>query len=192
MLYDLSMRPQTEYLLPRFRSISIENGLATFYDQPAVPLTIFGDGGGAGRTFAWPDSDAYGKLTRNHYRVVTLEPVPPTERYLPLSGVYALERTVAGDSWRWLARDAAIRLPAAHLAHVSVTLRLSPDAPYDSDAVTVNGARVVVTKQPVTITIAATREITFHADQSFAPATVLHNQDPRILAVQLIRVVQSP
>ena len=195
VLYDLSMRPHAEYLMSRFRTAPVEKALADFYDRADVPLVLFADGGShaaEAHVFEWPDSDAYGKLTRNHYRVVTLEPIPPAERYLPLSGVYALERTVAGDSWRWLARDAVIRLPAAHLAHLAVTLRLSPDAPYDSNTATVNGARVVVTKQPVTVTIAAARDIAFHADQAFVPATVLHNQDPRILAVQLIRVVQSP
>jgi hypothetical protein len=192
ILYDLSMRPQTEYLMPRFRPISIEKGLAAFYDQPSVPLVLFGDGGGTGMSFSWPESDAYGKLTRNHYRVVTLEPVPPAQRYLPLRGVNPLERTVDGDSWRWLARDAAIRLPSAHLANVALTLRLSPDAPYDSNAVTVNGMRIVVTRQPATVVVPASGDIAIHADQSFVPATVLHNQDPRILAVQLIRVVQSP
>jgi hypothetical protein len=192
ILWDFATRPQAEYLMQRFRLMSIEKGLAAFYDQPSVPLVLFADGGGAGTTFAWPESDAYGKLTRNHYRVVTLDPIPPAQRYLPLRGVYPLERTVAGDSWRWLGRDAAIRLPSAHLPNVSMTFRLSPDTPYDSNAVTVNGTRVVATKQPVTVTIPATGDIAIHADQSFAPATVLHNQDPRILAVQLTRVVQSP
>src|SRR5207245_1699031 len=112
--YELSLRPHAEYLLSRFQSIPIEKALAAFYDRPTIPLVLFGDGGSQAKVFAWPESDAYGKLTRNHYRVVTLEPIPPTERYLPVTGVYPLERTVAGDAWRWLARDALIRLPAAH------------------------------------------------------------------------------
>jgi hypothetical protein len=190
--YELSLRPHAEHLMPRFRSVAVEKALDAFYDQPAVPLVLFGDGGGSGTNFAWPECDAYGKLTRNHYRVVTAQLIPPAERYLPLRGVYPLERTVAGDSWRWLARDAAIRLPTAHLAKVSITLRLSPDTPYDSDTVTINGSPVAVTKQPATVVVHGAPELAFHSDQSFAPATVLHNQDPRILAVQLIRVVQSP
>jgi hypothetical protein len=194
ILYDLAMRPQAEYLMPRFRSMATEAGLAALYDQPSVPLVLFGDGAGSGNNFEWPESDAYGKLTRNHYRVVTLEPIPPAERYLPVRGVYALERTIAGDEWRWLQRDAAIRLPSAHLPRVALTFRLSPDTPYDSSVVHVGDAQVVVTKQPATIVvpIPPSREVAIHADQSFAPATVLHNQDPRLLAVQLVRVVQSP
>jgi hypothetical protein len=190
--YELSLRPHTEYLLSRFPSVAVEKALAAFYDRPDVPLVLFGDGGSGGRVFAWPESDAYGKLTRNHYRIVSLVPIPPEERFLPIRGVYPLERTIAGDSWRWLARDAVVRLPSAHLPHVTLTLRLSPDSPYDTNVVTVAGVSTMVTKQPSSITIPSVPEINIHADQAFAPATVLHNQDPRILAVQLIAVVQSP
>src|SRR6266849_670062 len=194
--YELSLRPHAEHLLSRFQSIAVEKALAAFYDRPEVPLVLFGDGGsqiGGARVFFWPESDAYGKLTRNHYRVVTLERIPPTERFLPVRGVYPLERTVAGDTWRWLARDALIRLPAAHERHVTLILRLSPDTPYDANVVTVAGIRTRVTRQPSPITITiASGDIAIHAEQAFAPASVLHNQDPRILAVQLIRVVQSP
>ena len=188
--YELSLRPHAEYLLSRFPSFAVEKALAAFYDRPEVPLVLFGDGGSRGKVFSWPECDAYGKLTRNHYRVVTLEPIPPGERYLPLRGVYPLERTIAGDAWRWLARDSAIRLPALHLPHVTLTLRFSPDTPYESNVVTINGARVTVTKQPSSITVPASSQIEIHADQAFVPATVLHNQDPRILAVQLLKVEQ--
>ena len=116
--YDLSLRPHAEYLLSRFASVSVDKALAQFYDRPNIPLVLFGDGGGSGVSCSWPESDAYGKLTRNHYRVVTLETLTPAERFLPLRGVYALERTIAGDAWRWLARDAAIRLPSARLARM--------------------------------------------------------------------------
>ena len=203
--YELSVRPHAEYLMSRFPSIAVEKALTAFYNRPDVPLVLFGDGGSSGTNFSWPDSDAYGKLTRNHYRVVTLQPLPPTERFLPVSGVYALERTVAGDSWRWLARDAVILLPSAHLPKVTLTFRLSPDTPYDNLRVLCASvvkdshhrgteSTALVTKQPrtITMTVPENGEIAIHSDQSFAPATVLHNQDPRILAVQLIRVVQSP
>src|SRR5438093_5053296 len=195
--YELSLRPHAEYLMSHFPSIAVEKALAAFYDRPEVPLVLFGDGGSRfpeARVFAWPESDAYGQLTRNHYRAVTLDPIRPEERYLPLRGVYPLERTIAGDEWRWLTRDAVIRMPSAHLPNVTLTLRLSPDSPYDSNVVTIAGARVTVTKQPSSVKIAIPAgpvEIAIHADQAFAPATVLHNQDPRILAVQLIGVVQE-
>ena len=86
-----------------------------------------------------------------------------------------------------------IRLPAAHERYVTLIFRLSPDTPYEANVVTVAGIRTRVTKQPEPITIRiSSADIAIHSDQAFAPATVLHNQDPRILAVQLLRVVQSP
>jgi GTPase SAR1 family protein len=79
--------------------------------------------------------------------------------------------------------------------------KVSPDTPYDSlrvlcasvvKDVNHRDTEAIVTKQPTTITMNAADEIAIHSEQAFAPATVLHNQDPRIIAVQLIRVVQSP
>src|SRR5581483_9495425 len=185
--YDLSLRPHAEYLMSRFATVPVDKALAQFYDRPNIPLVLFGDGRGAGMNFTWPESDAYGKLTRNHYRVVSLE---PADRFLPLRGVYPLERTV-DQSWRWLSRDAVLRLPAARLPHVTLTLQLSPDSPFESNVVTVNGSRLTVTKQPSSITIPSAPQIDIHAEQSFVPATVLHNQDPRVLAVQLLAVRQQ-
>jgi hypothetical protein len=137
-------------------------------------------------------------LTRNHYREVSLDPIRPAERYLPLGGVYALERTIQGDEWRWLARDAAIRLPHDHSNKITLSFRLSPDTPYDSNVVhiAVNGTpagTILARKQAASITLplpAGPAEIEMHSDQAFAPATVLRNQDPRILAVQLVGVEQ--
>ena len=170
-----------------------------FYDRPDVPLVIFGDGGSHqddARIFAWPASDAYGKLTRNHYRVVTLDPLPAGERYLPVTGVYELERTIDGDEWRWLAPVATLRLPHAHGRSATLSFRLSADAPYDNDAVDifVNGALIAHAQATrpaattVTIPLPADPnvDLTIRSAQSFLPAGVLHNQDPRTLAVQLV------
>lgn len=205
VLYDLSLRPQTEVMFERFPSAFIDKGLAAYYDRPEVPLVAFGDGeAGApdAMTFAWPDSDAYGKLTRNHYRVVTLDPVTPQERFLPLRGVYQTERTVS-EAWRWLAPDAAIRLPRAHGKKVTLTFGLSHDVPYEANDVQllINGlpalpATRVVRHDTATVTLplpeAPVIDIVIRSAQSFVPAAFLHNQDRRVLAVQLIRVVQSP
>ena len=51
----------------------------------------------------------YGKLTRGHYRVVSLSPIPPDRWYAPLRGVYAFEPSLRQPLWRWLGPDAAIR-----------------------------------------------------------------------------------
>jgi 4-amino-4-deoxy-L-arabinose transferase-like glycosyltransferase len=202
ILYDLSLRPAAEYLM-HFKTIAIEPGLRVFYASQNVPLVQFVDGGthsGEAKAFSWPASDAYGKLTRNHYRQVSLDPVRPEERYLPMRGVYPLERTVEGEEWRWLAKESAIVLPALGAGSVRIGLRISPDAPYDTNVVQffaneepagrVSARKGEVVKIDVPVPDGATLRMV--TEQSFAPASVLHNQDPRLLAVQLTEVVQSP
>jgi hypothetical protein len=163
---------------------------------------ILGDGGSHdpdAKTFAWPESDAYGKVTRNRYRVVTADPVSGAERYAPAGGVYPLERNAEGEEWRWLAPRAAIALPRG-FDRVTLTLTLSHDAPFDSNPVTVfvNGrpeANLNVTRQPASVTVdlipLLPPEIEFAATRSFNPAEVLKNQDSRTLAVQLVRVEEK-
>ena len=201
VLFDAAMRPAVESLLPEYRSLPLETGLRRYYDQTQVPLALLADGGSHdpdAKTFSWPETDAYGKLTRNHYRVVTADAITKAERYAPVEGVYALERTIAGDEWRWLAPRAAIALPRGFNS-VTVTLALSHDAPFDNNPtqVLVNGrpeATIDVTRQPATATVELIPplppEIEFRATRSFRPADVLKNQDPRTLAVELVRVEQ--
>ncbi|HYM62192.1 MAG TPA: glycosyltransferase family 39 protein [Thermoanaerobaculia bacterium] len=204
ILYELSLRPHAEYLMSRFPMMPIEKGLVQYYDQPSVPLVLFGDGGSMvpeAKVFSWKWSDAYGKLTRNHYRRVTLDPIRPEERYLPVSGVYALERTIDGEEWRWLAPDATIRMPHQHRGKVTLSFGLSHDAPYDRNAVDVfvNGAtagRGVATRpKPSSLEVALPDvpdvEIRMRSERSFTPAKVLGNRDPRLLAAQLVGVEQK-
>lgn len=202
VLFDLAMRPAVESLLPERQSMPVETGLKRYYDQTQVPLALLADGGSHdpdAKTFSWPETDAYGKLTRNHYRVVTADAVTKAERYAPVEGVYALERTIAGDEWRWLAPSAAIALPRGFNS-VTVTLALSHDAPFDNNPtqVLVNGrpeATINVTRQPASATVELIPllppEIEFRSARSFRPADVLKNQDPRTLAVELVRVEQK-
>jgi len=197
VLYDSSLKASAEYLFKRFRPTPVEKGLAQFYDRGDVPLVLFVDGGSRvseANTFRWPPSDAYGKLTRNLYREVTLDPVRPAERYLPLRGVYALERTVGGDEWRWLERDAAVRLRVM-APKAAFAFALSPDTPYDAAVVRVNEQAVTVRKGEtarveIALPSAKYADVAIRSERAFAPATVLHNQDPRILAVQLTGVEQ--
>lgn len=202
VLFDLSMRPAVESLLPEFQSLAIEPGLKRYYDQTQIPLVLLTDGGSHdpdAHTFAWPDGDAYGKLTRNHYRVVTADPITSRERYAAVEGVYALERTIAGEEWRWLAPRAAVALPRG-FDRVTVTLALSSDAPFDSNPtqILVNGrpeAVINATRQPSSATVdllpLLPPEIEFRAAKSFRPADVLKNQDPRTLSVELVRLEQK-
>lgn len=201
ILYDLSLRFQTEYLMPRFRSAALDKAIGAYFDDPSTPVVLFADGGShspEAKVFSWPPSDAYGKLSRNHYRQVTLDPIRIEERFAPLSGVYALERTIDGAEWRWLKKEAAIRLPRQHRPTAVLTFRLSPDAPYVTNPVHifVNGVEAahldarrdgdIETAVPLPAT--PNVELRIISAQSFTPSTVLHNQDSRELAVQLVRV----
>jgi hypothetical protein len=200
-LYDLALRPHAEYLM-RFRTLPIDDGLRAYYNRPDVPLVVFADGGApsARATFEWRASDAYGKLTRNHYRRVALAPLPPDERFLPLDGVHAPERTIEGaNEWRWLAKEASLRLPSQHGASATLEFRLSPDAPYDANPIRifVNGneaSSLVVTKKASSVNVALPPgpcDTTIRAELSFHPAAILGNRDPREVAVQLLRVATS-
>lgn len=199
--YDLSLRPQAEYLLPQYKTMKLDDALSRLYDTPATPVVMLVDGGSQAaeaKVFSWPDSDAYGKLTRNHYRQVTLDPVRPAERYLPISGVYALERTVDGLEWRWLQREAVLRLPSRHQSSAVLAFRLSGDAPYaatgvhvlvnGSEAARVDAKRNEVATAAVPLPPAGDVVLRIVSDQSFAPAQVLRNRDPRLLAVQLVHL----
>jgi hypothetical protein len=203
ILYDLSLRPAAEYLM-KFKTMPIEAGLREYYNRPDMPLVLFVNGGSTAadaRVFAWPFSDAYGKLTRNMYRQVSLDPIRPPERYLPLNGVYALERTTEGEEWRWLDRDARIALPAGLGSAVRLRLLLSPDTPYAENrvAIAVDGQPVASvtarrgspTEVVVPLRSAGSPVLSFHSQQTFVPDVVLHNRDRRLLAVQLLEIEQE-
>src|SRR5207249_4775832 len=64
ILWDASLRPAAEYLLPRFKSAALERGLRDYYARPDVPLVLLDDGGSNApdaHVFSWRESDAYGK-----------------------------------------------------------------------------------------------------------------------------------
>jgi hypothetical protein len=201
--YDVALKPHAEYLLSRFRVVPIEKAMADLYDRPDVPLYLFANGASVGsgaHVFTWPPSDAYAKLTRGLYRSVTIVPKPPRERYLVVRGAYPMEWTAEGDEWRWLGPDATIRLPRAHGAEAALTLRFSSDVPYETNAmqISINGrdvATVNVGKEPVIAKVPLPPEpqvdVRMRSAHSFSPGSVVHNADPRTLAVQLARVVSQ-
>lgn len=201
--YDVSLKPHAEYLLPRFRIAPIEKAIAELYDRPDVPLYLIANGASTANgahVFTWPASDAYEKLTRQLYRTVTIVPKPPRERYLAVRGAYPLEWTAEGDEWRWLGPDATIRLPRAHGSEAALTLRFSSDVPYETNAVaiSVNGrdaATVNAGREPVIAKVPLPPDqqidIRLRSAHSFSPGALLHNADPRTLAVQLTRVVSE-
>jgi hypothetical protein len=201
--YDIALKPHAEYLLSRFRVVPIEKAIAELYDRPDVPLYLIANGASnadGAHVFTWPASDAYDKLTRGLYRTVTLIPKPPRERYLPVRGAYPIEWTASGDEWRWLSPDATIRLPRTHGAEAALTLRFSSDVPYETNAVqiSINGRDVAVVnvgKEPLVTKLALPAEplidIRLRSAHSFSPGALLHNADPRTLAVQLTKVVSQ-
>jgi hypothetical protein len=201
--YDVALKPHAEYLLPRFRIVPIEKAMAELYDRPDIPLYLFANGasnGSGAHIFSWPASDAYKKLTRGLYRMVTIVPKLPPERYLAVRGTYPMEWTADGDEWRWLGPDATIRLPRAHGAEAALTLRFSSDVPYETNAVqiSINGRDAAVVNagtQPVVAKLQLPPEpqidIRLRSAHSFSPGALLHNADPRTLAVQLTRVVSQ-
>lgn len=202
ILYDLSLRPHAQHLFEGFRVLPTEEGLQQFYARADVPLVHLADGGSqnsAAQEFSWPASDAYGKLTRNLYRVVSLEPVPPASRFRPVRGVSAPERTVDGHAWRWLEPEAVLDLPLLDATEVRIRLGLSADFPVVANRVEIlmNGqpaGSADVTRQGVEMIVplpaAQSRTITIRSAQSFVPAAVAGNRDVRTLAVQLLSLEQ--
>ncbi len=203
ILYDLSLRPHADQLFAKFRSRSTEAGLNEFYARPDIALVYLTDGGSSvagSKSFEWPPSDAYGKITRNHYRVVSLEPVPPASRFLPIEGVSAPERTMEGLTWRWLGPQAFLRLPPRQASTVTLRLALSLDTPYRSNHVRVLVDGVPAAESDVTAGEATTLIVplgqrgpgvlTIRSEQSFVPAAVLGNRDARRVSVKLLALEQ--
>ena len=72
----------------------IEDGFHHAALRPGAQAWLFAEGESrwpGAVTFRWPESDAYHKLTRDHYRVVSLSPIPLDHRFKSLRGVYDWE-----------------------------------------------------------------------------------------------------
>ena len=146
-LYELPLWPHAMYFLRDRSPMRIDGGLGEFVDRPGVPLFILADGASSlpgAATFRWEPSDAYSKLTRNHYRVTSVIPVPPERRFRPLRGVYATEREIEGEEWRWLSSEAEIQLPWGPARRVTLVFGLPRNHPEASNVVNVAGEVVVV------------------------------------------------
>ena len=209
-LVDKELAPHASYLLRDFGQLPADPGLrAEGEPLPGRPLFLLGNAASrwpGARTFRWPESDAYGKLTRGSYRVVSVSPIPLERRYAALSGVGAYEPGICEPTWRWLGPQAAIRLasdrpaaPAKSPTTVAVTFGLPGQAPLLSVPVTVavNGAAGSVVTVPRggrrTLILplpagAAAPELTFSSPLSFVPAETGLGRDRRRLAVQLLGV----
>lgn len=204
ILYELPLWPHAKYLFKNYTTMRIDEGLHMFSARPEVAVFLYADGEAgnpSGATFRWIENDAYGKLTRNHYRVVSFIPIPPGERYRPLRGIHPSERTVIGEQWRWLEQEAELELPALGRKHVVITLGTPRHYPIASNSVEIliNGSPVrQVTLGPdksvdVVVDLPAGQPIVgVRAAKSFIPAQLPNSldRDPRRLSVQLLRIRQ--
>ncbi|HEX3128282.1 MAG TPA: glycosyltransferase family 39 protein [Thermoanaerobaculia bacterium] len=188
-LVDKELAAHVAWLLPRSRQMFDEG----FAGRPDLPVWLIAEGetGWIGaRSFHWPESDAYGKLTRDLYQVTSLSPIPPGRRYRVERGVYGYEPTAREAAWRWLAPDAAVRLVPAGARELTLSLAVPTVAPLASNRVTVTAgggaAQVEIPRgerRTVTLPLPAGGEVevVFRSAASFVPAGT-----PRRLAVQLV------
>lgn len=129
------------------------------------------------RTFSWPESDAYGKITPAGYRVVSLRKVQ--HPYILRIGVYAMESTVADGPWHWLAREAVIDVPSSV---DRVLIRLPAAAPISSNTIVINETATTINRgETRTIDIQPATRISIRSKTSW-PA------DGRDLAIQLLSI----
>lgn len=201
VLVEPSLRPHAELLLHGYELLAPEAGLEAVAARGAVPVWLLGNGDSGWpdvERFAWPESNAYGKLTRDQYRVVTASPIPPARRYQVVRGVYQLEPSAREAAWRWLGPDAAIRVWPAGKRGLRLVLGLSKVAPLATNPVTVRidggapvGIEVVRGERRtlvVPLPVAATVLVELSSAQSYVPAELKLNADTRRLAVQLLEV----
>jgi hypothetical protein len=198
-LYELPLWPHSQVYFRDRRPMRVNDGLAAYFDRPDVPLFIYADGGShapGARVFRWQPSDAYSKLTRNHYRVVSLIPVTPEQRFRAVRGVYAPEREQDGQDWRWLDSPAELQLPHGPARQLTLRLGLPVTYPIEANTLTisVDGGMPRFMRlergRPIDITIpipAGAPIVRFAAARTFIPAEVSGslNRDVRRLAVKL-------
>ena len=199
-LYELPLWPHAQYFLGDHDPHRIDDGLAKFWNRPDVPLFLYTDGASAqpgARVFRWSESDAYTKMTRNHYRVASIIPLPPQRRFRIVRGISATEREQDGREWRWLDSGAELQLPPGPPRALTLRLALPPAAPLEANviAISVNGqiAAQAQVKRPdsteVTVAVPAGAPlIRFDAQRTFIPAEVpsMRSGDRRRLAVELL------
>jgi hypothetical protein len=205
ILFDPSLGPHASDQLRDYTRMGIDAGLAAYSDDPARPLVLYTDGGlgeSKGVSFRWPDADACRKLTRRHYGVVSVIPLPPAERFRVIEGVFAPERTRDGLSWRWIGGHGVIELPDLGAREVRLVFRTPPLYPFPGNRVRVDvqgAAGPVFAVLPrtgngeVRVPLPPGRaRITLAPERTFVPALVAgsRNRDERTLSVMLTRVEQ--
>jgi hypothetical protein len=202
VLVDLPLRPHAEATLEGFRTLPVEPGLAATYDSPDNELWVLADGFSrvpGAQIFSWPASDAYGKLTRNHYRVVSMIPLGPERRYLPVNGVNPWERDADRSEWRWLDQVASLRLPPGE-GSLRMEFHLPREVPYGASRVTVKVDGSVATAIDLARGATSTVEVDVPegryvdvevvSSEAFTPAAGA-GRDPRRLAITLTDLTRA-
>jgi hypothetical protein len=194
------MAPYSTFLLRDFDIAFVEDGLRRTARWPRTPVYLLAEGESGWKgavTFRWPDGDAYRRLTRNHYRVVSWSPIPPDRRFQAVRGVHGWEPSFREARWRWLEPEAAVLFFPRGAGAAGVTLSLDPAAPIPENtvAVSVNGAPAGTVEihrgdtRTVELTLpAGPAEIAFRSARSFVPAEAGIGTDTRRLSVQLLSV----
>ncbi|HEV2856328.1 MAG TPA: glycosyltransferase family 39 protein [Thermoanaerobaculia bacterium] len=199
LLVEHEMEAHASYMLAGYDLAPVDEGLRRATRRPRAPLYLFSEGESTwpgAVIFRWPDTDAYRRLTRNHYRVVSLSPIPTGQRFQILRGIHGWEPTAREARWRWMDAGAALQIFPRGDRAVAVKLALDPAAPLPSNsvAVSVNGApaatvaisRGMARSVELPIPSQGPVEIAFQSARSFqAP-------DGRRLAVQLLAVERIP
>jgi hypothetical protein len=200
LLVELPLWPHATYWFRDHNLLRIDEGLPRFVDRPDVPLFIFADGASdedGSAVFRWPASHVYEKLTRNHYRVVSVIPVTPGDRFHAGGGVYGSERDER-EGWRWLGPQAQLVLPDVDASRAVFRFALTPTTPYESTRVELilNGrlaAAAVVRRgreSEVALPIPDGEiAVSIRTERSFVPGAG-GSGDPRRLAVRLIDIDQ--
>jgi hypothetical protein len=204
VLVGPDMAPHATYLLRGFDLVPVEEGFHHAALRPAAEAWLLAEGESrtpGAVTFRWPDSDAYRKLTRNHYRVVSLAPIPAGHRFQVLRGVYEWEPSPLDPQWRWLAPDAVLRVFPRGAKSFALTLALDRAAALPANTVT--AAANGVAAPPLTLlrggrgrielpvpasAASGPVEITIRSTSSFVPG----GADLRRLGVQLLAVERLP
>jgi Dolichyl-phosphate-mannose-protein mannosyltransferase len=192
------MAPHIDHLMQGFDLAWVEQDFHHVAQRPGAPAWLVAEGESrwpGAVTFRWPDSDAYHKLTRDHYRVVSLSPIPLHHRFQSLRGVHRWQPSLLDARYRWLEADAAIRIfPRRAIRKVVVRLGLDRSAPIAANTVTISMAGAA--DQTVEIARGTLRDVDFPlatnqpTDIAFRSARSFPAGDgePRPLAVQLLAV----
>ena len=199
ILVSHEMEAHASYLLADHDLAPVGEGLSRAARRPWTPLYLLAEGESAwpgAVTFRWPDSDAYRRLTRNHYRVVSVSPIPPGWRFQILRGIHGWEPSDREAKWRWMDAEAALVLFPRGSRAVAVTLGLDPTAPWPSNTVTVsvNGAPTAPVEVPRggRTTVELPLPSSQPAEIAFRSARSFEAHDGRRLAVQLLALERIP